>query len=73
MDAAHSVLCGLGYVPVIAIEKRRRNYDLETRGRQMLATLVRVPGTDGTFIELETLIPDDADGYSQTSESTKVT
>ncbi|NXY99117.1 class IV adenylate cyclase [Streptomyces sp. BR123] len=54
-EAVHAMLRGLGYVPIIAFEKRCRNYDFEARGRQMLATLVRVPELDGTFLELETL------------------
>ncbi|MFC9296111.1 class IV adenylate cyclase [Streptomyces sp. NPDC057011] len=53
--AVHATLRGLGYVPFIAFEKRCRNYAFESRGRQMLATLVRVPEVDGTFLELETL------------------
>ncbi len=48
--------CVLGYVPTVALEKRCRNYAFEARGRQMLATLVRVPELDGTFLELETLV-----------------
>ncbi|MEV7286338.1 class IV adenylate cyclase [Streptomyces sp. NPDC093252] len=55
-DAAHAILRGLGYVPVVAFEKRCRNYDFEAHGRTMLATLVRVPEIDGTFLELETLV-----------------
>lgn len=58
-EAAHAILRGLGYVPVIAFEKRCRNYDFEARGRQMLATLVRVPEIDGTFLEVETLVDED--------------
>jgi len=58
-EAAHAILRGLGHVPVIAFEKRCRNYDLEARGRQMLATLVRVPEIDGTFLEVETLVDED--------------
>lgn len=54
-EAAHGIVRGLGYVPVIAFEKRCRNYDIQHDGRQLLATLVRVPEIDGTFIELETL------------------
>lgn len=57
-EAVHAMLRGLGYVPVIAFEKRCRNYEFEARGRQMLATLVRVPEVDGTFLELETLVED---------------
>ncbi|MFJ2115255.1 MULTISPECIES: class IV adenylate cyclase [unclassified Streptomyces] len=54
-EAVHAIMRGLGYVPVIAFEKRCRNYSFEARGRQMLATLARVPELRGTFIELETL------------------
>ncbi|MER6530974.1 class IV adenylate cyclase [Streptomyces sp. NPDC001508] len=58
-DAAHAILRGLGYVPVIAFEKRCRNYDFVARGRRLLATLVRVPEIDGTFIEVETIVDED--------------
>ncbi|MFE9391193.1 class IV adenylate cyclase [Streptomyces sp. NPDC006784] len=60
-EAVHRMLRGLGYRPAIEFEKRCRNYDLKARGRRMLATLVRVPEIDGTFIELETLVDDDGD------------
>ncbi|MEU6869030.1 class IV adenylate cyclase [Streptomyces sp. NPDC046876] len=55
-EAVHATLRGLGYVPAITFEKRCRNYVFEARGRQMLATLVRVPELEGTFLELETLV-----------------
>ncbi len=55
-EAAHAILRGLGHVELIAFEKRCRNYDFEARGRKMLATLVRVPEIDGTFLEVETLV-----------------
>ncbi|MCY0924206.1 MULTISPECIES: class IV adenylate cyclase [unclassified Streptomyces] len=55
VDAVHAMLRGLGYVPLIAFEKHCRNYDFDARGRRMLATLVRVPEIEGTFLELETL------------------
>lgn len=55
-QAVHALLRGLGYVPVIAFEKQCRNYDFEAHGRQMLATLVRVPEIDGTFLEVETIV-----------------
>ncbi|MFJ6662107.1 class IV adenylate cyclase [Streptomyces sp. NPDC091377] len=58
-SAAHAILRGLGYVPVIAFEKRCRNYEFEARNRKMLATLVRVPEIDGTFLELETLVDEE--------------
>jgi adenylate cyclase class 2 len=55
-EAVHAMLAGLGYVKAIAFEKRCRNYEFEHAGRKMLATLVRVPELDGTFLELETLV-----------------
>ncbi|WP_086772364.1 class IV adenylate cyclase [Streptomyces bobili] len=58
-DAAHAILRGLGHVEVIAFEKRCRNYEFEARGRRLLATLVRVPELDGTFLEVETLVDED--------------
>ncbi|MGW3200693.1 class IV adenylate cyclase [Streptomyces sp. NPDC001118] len=61
-EAAHAILRGLGHVPVIAFEKRCRNYDFEARGRRMLASLVRVPEIDGTFLEVETLVDEDEVG-----------
>ncbi|WP_457031761.1 class IV adenylate cyclase [Kitasatospora sp. P5_F3] len=54
-DAAHAIVQGLGYVPVIAFEKRCRNYSARHGDRDLLATLVRVPEIDGTFIEVETI------------------
>ncbi|MBV7697715.1 class IV adenylate cyclase [Streptomyces sp. TRM70350] len=58
-DQAHAILRGLGHVELIAFEKRCRNYDFTARGRRMLATLVRVPEIDGTFLEVETLVDED--------------
>ncbi|MFE4824068.1 class IV adenylate cyclase [Streptomyces sp. NPDC056704] len=58
-EAAHSILRGLGHVPVIAFEKWCRNYAFEARGRRMLATLVRVREIDGTFLEVETIVDED--------------
>jgi adenylate cyclase class 2 len=57
--AVHVALRGLGYVPVIAFEKRCRNYEFEAHGRRMLATLVRVPELDGHWLEVETQAPED--------------
>ncbi|MFI8080225.1 class IV adenylate cyclase [Kitasatospora sp. NPDC086009] len=53
--AMREIIRGLGFVPRIAFEKRCRNYDFQHEGRRFLATLVRVPEIDGTFIELETI------------------
>ncbi|MFJ8429870.1 class IV adenylate cyclase [Kitasatospora sp. NPDC094019] len=60
-EAAHEIVRALGFVPRIAFEKRCRNYDLQHDGRRLLATLVRVPEIDGTFIELETIAATEAD------------
>ncbi|MGW5674740.1 class IV adenylate cyclase [Streptomyces sp. NPDC003860] len=54
-EAVHALLRGLGYVPLIQFEKRCRNYVFDASGRRMLATLVRVPEVEGTFLEVETL------------------
>ncbi|MFG2778866.1 class IV adenylate cyclase [Streptomyces prunicolor] len=58
-QSAHAILRGLGYVPAIAFEKQCRNYAFEAHGRQMLATLVRVPEIQGTFLEVETIVDED--------------
>jgi adenylate cyclase class 2 len=58
--AAHAILRSLGHVERIAFEKRCRNHAFEAYGRRMLATLVRVPELDGTYLEVETLV-DEAD------------
>ena len=60
-EAVHALLRGLGYAPSIAFSKRCRNYEFQAEGRSMLATLVRVPELDGTFLELETMVKDDSD------------
>lgn len=53
------MLRGLGYVPAIAFQKQCRNYEFTTRGRSMLATLVQVPEVEGTFLEVETMVPEE--------------
>ncbi|MFE7559678.1 class IV adenylate cyclase [Kitasatospora sp. NPDC057500] len=58
-EAAHEIVRGLGFTPRIAFEKRCRNYTFHEGGRQFLATLVRVPEIDGTFVELETAANED--------------
>ncbi|WP_329564651.1 class IV adenylate cyclase [Kitasatospora sp. NBC_01266] len=60
-EAAHEIVRGLGHVPVIAFEKRCRNYAFSAAGRELLATLVRVPEIDGTFLEVETIAAGDDD------------
>ncbi|MGP8299520.1 class IV adenylate cyclase [Streptomyces inhibens] len=58
-EAVHAMLRGLGYVPVIAFQKRCRNYEFSSRGRSLLATLVQVPEIEGTFLEVETMVPEE--------------
>ncbi|WP_406088019.1 class IV adenylate cyclase [Kitasatospora purpeofusca] len=60
-EAAHEIVRGLGFVARIAFEKRCRNYRFREDGRNLLATLVRVPEIDGTFIELETVAAAESD------------
>ncbi|MFF4697130.1 class IV adenylate cyclase [Streptomyces chattanoogensis] len=55
-EAVHAMLRGLGYVPAIAFQKRCRNYEFNSHGRSMLATLVEVPEIQGTFLEVETMV-----------------
>lgn len=49
------VLRGLGLEWLVAFEKHCTNYRFTARGRNMLATVVTVPGIEGTFVELETM------------------
>ena len=58
-EAVHAILRGLGYVETISFEKYCRNYEFEAYGRRMLATLVRVPELNGTFLEVESLVEGD--------------
>ncbi|MFD9207721.1 class IV adenylate cyclase [Streptomyces sioyaensis] len=55
-EAVHALLQALGYVQAIAFQKRCRNYEFSSRGRNLLATLVQVPEIDGTFLEVETMV-----------------
>ncbi|MEU8926154.1 class IV adenylate cyclase [Kitasatospora sp. NPDC048545] len=57
-EAAHQIIRCLGFTPRIRFEKRCRNHAFERDGRQFLATLVRVPELDATFIEVETAAAD---------------
>ncbi|MER6361923.1 class IV adenylate cyclase [Kitasatospora sp. NPDC001527] len=58
-EAAHAIVRGLGHRPVLAFEKRCRNYGFVREGRRMLATLVRVAELDGAFLEVETAAADE--------------
>lgn len=59
-QAAEAIIAGLGYRPLIAFTKHCANYQLRHDGRDLLATVVTVPEIDGTFLEVETVIDDDA-------------
>ncbi|REK91377.1 class IV adenylate cyclase [Streptomyces inhibens] len=58
-EAVHAMLHGLGYVPAISFQKRCQNYEFSSHGRSFLATLVQVPEIDGTFLEVETMVPEE--------------
>jgi adenylate cyclase, class 2 len=45
----------LGYRPVVAFTKDCENYRFSAGGREFLATIVRVPEIEGTFLEVETI------------------
>lgn len=54
-DAVDHLIQALGLRPLIALTKECENYRLAVRGRDFLATVVRVPELDGMFLEVETL------------------
>ncbi|QFQ98478.1 class IV adenylate cyclase [Streptomyces phaeolivaceus] len=58
---AHAILEHLGYETAIVFEKHCRSHAFEAYGRPMLATLVRVPELDGTFLEIETLVEEESE------------
>ena len=58
--AVDAMLRGLGLLPFVAFEKHCTNYRFTARGRDMLATVVRVPELDGTFLEVETMATEDS-------------
>lgn len=49
----------LGYEPAVELTKDCENYELSDGGRDFLATIVRVPEIDGTFLEVETMADED--------------
>jgi adenylate cyclase, class 2 len=55
------ILRSLGLTHLVVLEKRCRNFALELGGRQVLATLVRVPELEETFLEVEALVDDEGD------------
>jgi adenylate cyclase class 2 len=46
----------LGYQPVISLTKHCENFRFDHEGRSVLATIVRVPELEGTFLEVETMV-----------------
>jgi adenylate cyclase, class 2 len=60
-DTLKAILEALGYAVFVAFDKHRTNYRFIRHNRELLATVVEVPQIDGTFIEVETLIPDSDD------------
>lgn len=55
--AAHQILLGIGYNVAIEFTKNCENFEFTDSEYDMLATLVTVPELDGTFLELETIVP----------------
>lgn len=60
-DIMRTILDRLGYVVLVSLTKHCRNYRFTSGGRDMLATLVHVPELDGTFLEVETIVPDQSE------------
>lgn len=56
-DATHQIVLGLGYSVAIEFTKNCENFEFSDNGYDMLATLVTVPELDGTFLEVETIVP----------------
>lgn len=53
--AVDHLLRALGYGAFVELTKECENYRITAGGREFLATLVRVPELDGTFLEVETM------------------
>jgi adenylate cyclase, class 2 len=59
-DVLRTIFTGLGLVEAITFEKHCDNYRFAAGGRDLLATVVRIPDLDGqTFLELETMAAHD--------------
>ncbi len=60
-EIMRTIFTGLGLVELISFTKHCENYRFTAQGRDLLATVVRIPELDGqTFLELETMAePDD--------------
>ncbi len=55
-DALCAILAGLGFDVLIAFEKHCSNYRFTANGRPLLATLVRVPGLEHVYLEVESIV-----------------
>lgn len=58
-QTADAILTGLGMQHLIAYTKRCENFRFTAHGHPVVATVVTVPEVDGTFLEVETIVPDD--------------
>lgn len=54
-DAVAHMVEALGYGPHVQLTKKCANHRFKRAGRTFLATVVRVPELNGTFIEVETM------------------
>lgn len=59
--AADAILTGLGLQHLIAYTKQCENFRFTAHGHPIVATIVTIPEIDGTFLEVETLVPDNAE------------
>ena len=57
--ATKHIIQALGYAPFVSLTKECENYRFSDGGRDFLATVVRVPEVDGTFLEVETMAAED--------------
>lgn len=60
-EMARAILSRLGLEPVIAYTKHCVNFAFDRESYHVKATVVNVPELDGTFLEVETLVEDEAD------------
>lgn len=60
-SAMEEIFSRLGYSPSISFSKKCENFRFSAHGRKLFATLVTVPEIDGTFLELETQVPEESD------------
>ncbi|TLF77406.1 class IV adenylate cyclase [Nocardia cyriacigeorgica] len=59
--AMEQIIARLGLRAVISFSKACENFRFVADGRQVLATLVSVPELDGQFLELETMVSEEAE------------